>query len=68
MAAIQKVALKEPEHQRQNITEYVEWQVNKGADTNYKVLHLEVMKSEIVFGTEHIAWDVHTAYSGEVEH
>lgn len=64
MAAIQKVALKEPEHQRQNIAEYVEWQVNKGADTEYKVIHLEMMKSEVVFGSEHIAWDVHTDEPG----
>lgn len=64
IAAIQKVALKEPDHQRDEITAYVEWQLNKGADTQYKVAHLERMKSEVVFGTEHVAWDVHTDEPG----
>lgn len=64
IAAIQKVALKEPDHQRDEITTYVEWQLNKGADTQYKVVHLDRMKSEVVFGTEHVAWDVHTDEPG----
>lgn len=64
MAAIQYVALKEPDHQRQEIAEYVEWQVNKGAETDCKVVHLERVKSEVVFGTEHVAWDVHTDEPG----
>lgn len=64
IAAIQRVALKEPDHQRDEITDYVEWQLNKGADTQYKVVHLERIKSEVVFGTEHVAWDVHTDEPG----
>lgn len=64
IAAIQHVALKEPDHQRQEIADYVEWQVNKGAETAYKVVHLERIKSEVVFGTEHVAWDVHTDEPG----
>lgn len=64
IAAIQHVALKEPDHQRQEIADYVEWQVNKGAKTTYKVVHLERIKSEVVFGTEHVAWDVHTDEPG----
>jgi hypothetical protein len=64
LAAIQKVALKEPDHQRGEITEYVEWQLNKGSDTDRKVVHLELMKTETVFGTEHVAWDVHTDEPG----
>ena len=64
IAAIQKVALKEPDHQRGEITDYVEWQLNKGAATQYKVVHLERMKSEVVFGTEYVAWDVHTDEPG----
>lgn len=60
IAAIQKIALKDPDHQRQEIVEYVEWQVNKVDETQYKVVHLERIKSEFVFGTEHVAWDVHT--------
>ncbi len=64
IAAIQQIALKEPDHQRQEIADYVEWQVNKGAETQHKVLHLERIKSEVVFGTEHVAWDVHTDEPG----
>lgn len=64
MAAVQQVALKDPDHQREEVSQYVEWQVNKGADTNYKVVHLERIKSEVVFGTEHVAWDVHTDEPG----
>ncbi len=64
LAAIQKGAIQEPEHQRDQIAEYVEWQVNKGTDNNHKVVHLERMKSETVFGTEHVVWDVHTNEPG----
>lgn len=64
MDAVQQVALKDPEHQRTAISDYVEWQVNKGADTDYKVVHLERIKSETVLGTEHVAWDVHTDEPG----
>lgn len=64
MAAVQRLALKEPEHERTYISEYVEWQVNKGAHTDYKVVHLERIKTEIVFGSEHEAWDVHTNEPG----
>lgn len=58
--AIRSVTLPEPDHQRQEIVEYVEWQINKGADSDNKVVHLERIKSEVVMGTEHVAWDVHT--------
>jgi hypothetical protein len=64
MAAVQQLALKDPEHQRVEISEYVEWQVNKGAQTSYKVVHLERIKSEAVLGREHVAWDVHTNEPG----
>lgn len=64
VTAIQDLTIKEPDHQRQEISEYVEWQVNKGANTSYQVTHLERMKSEVVFGTEHVAWDVHTNEPG----
>lgn len=62
--AIQKLTIKEPDHQRQEIIEYLEWQVNKGAETSYQVTHLERIKSEIVFGNEYVAWDVHTDEPG----
>lgn len=64
IAAIQQIALKEPDHQRKEIAEYVEWQVNKGREVPHKVVHLERIKSEVVFGTEHVAWDVHTDEPG----
>ncbi len=64
VAAIQHVTLKDPDHQRDQISEYLEWQVNKGANTEYKVTHLERMKSEVVFGEEYVAWDVHTDEPG----
>ena len=63
MAAIQTGALMdEREHELKRIREYVEWQVNKGRPRNKKkakVVHLELMKSEVVFGSRHDAWDVH---------
>lgn len=64
MAAVRRLALKEPDHQREAISEYVEWQVNKGAETDYKVIHLERIKAEVVLGTEYVAWDVHTDEPG----
>lgn len=64
MAAVQRLALKEPDHERQHISEYVEWQINKGADTDYEVIHLERIKTEVVYGSEHEAWDVHTDEPG----
>lgn len=57
IAAVKKGALQEPEHQSRVIAEYVEWQLNKGKDTGQKVVHLEKMKSEVVFGREHVCWD-----------
>jgi hypothetical protein len=64
LSAIQKSTLLAPEHQRKEIAEYVEWQVNKGTINHHKVTHLEKMKSETVFGTEHTVWDVHTDEPG----
>ena len=64
IAAVQHVALQEPDHKRQEIADYVEWQINKADETDHKVIHLERIKSEVVFGTEHVAWDVHTNEPG----
>lgn len=64
MEAVRQVALSAPDHRKQEITRYVEWQVNKGADTDYKVVHLESVKTEVVFGEEHVVWDVHTDEPG----
>lgn len=64
LAAIQKGVLAEPDHQSKEIVEYVQWQLNKGSDKENKVTHLEKIKSEVVFGTEHVVWDVHTDEPG----
>lgn len=58
--AIKHVAFQEPNHERDRIAEYVEWQSNKGDGKPVKVVYLERIKSEVVHGTEHVAWDVHT--------
>ncbi len=53
-----------PSHQKKEIADYVEWQSNKAEGPPVKVLHLEIMKTESVFGREHVAWDVHTDEPG----
>jgi hypothetical protein len=63
-SAIQKSTVQDPEHQRKAITEYVESQTNKGAGTHHKVVHLEKLRTETVFGTEYVVWDVHTDEPG----
>lgn len=62
--AIKKGALSDPEHQKKEIIEYVEWQLNKASESMKSVVHLEKMKSEVVFGEEHVVWDVHTDEPG----
>ena len=64
LEAIKQGVISDPEHQAKEITEYVEWQLNKGTDTEQKVTHLEKIKSEVVFGEEHVVWDVHTSEPG----
>lgn len=60
--AIKQVAIEKPNHRHKEISEYVEWQCNKGRGRKkkIKVRHLEKIKAEVVFGREHIVWDVHT--------
>lgn len=58
--AMTHVAFQEPDHERDEVAEYVEWQSNKGEGKDVKVTYLERIKSEVVHGTEHVAWDVHT--------
>ncbi|MEO8023898.1 hypothetical protein [Polaromonas sp.] len=58
--AMKHVAFQEADHERDDIVEYVEWQSNKSKDSAVEVTYLERVKSETVFGTEHVAWDVHT--------
>jgi hypothetical protein len=58
--AMKHVAFQEPDHERDEIAEYVERQSNPSGETSVEVTYLERVKSEIVFGTAHVAWDVHT--------
>ncbi|WP_020181836.1 hypothetical protein [Methylotenera sp. 1P/1] len=59
--ALKKVVLNAPEHEQTKIVDYVEWQSNKGRKKNkVKVVHLERLTSEVVFGKKHDVWDVHT--------
>jgi hypothetical protein len=58
--AMTHVAFQEPDHQRDEIADYVEWQSNKKGQLAVAVTYLERVKTEVVFGTEHVAWDVHT--------
>lgn len=58
--AMTHVAFQEPDHERDEIAEYVEWQSNKAGKNRVDVTYLERIKFEVIFGTEHVAWDVHT--------
>jgi len=53
---LHKLLFRHSEHEAQEIREYVEWQAH-GAQ---KVLHVEKVASERVFGREYDVWDVHT--------
>lgn len=53
---LHKLLFRHSEHEAQKIKEYVEWQAH-GAE---KVLHVEKVASERVFGREYDVWDVHT--------
>lgn len=61
---VQGVTVKDPDHRRREIVEYVEWRLNNGRESDFRVVHLERIKAEVVFGTEHVAWDVHTNEPG----
>jgi predicted Zn-ribbon and HTH transcriptional regulator len=53
---LHKLLFRHSEHEAQEIKEYVEWQTH-GAE---KVLHVEKVASERIFGREYDVWDVHT--------
>jgi predicted Zn-ribbon and HTH transcriptional regulator len=53
---LHKLLFRHSEHEAQEIREYVEWQAH-GAE---KVLHVEKVASERVFGRAYDVWDVHT--------
>jgi hypothetical protein len=57
--AMAHVAYQEHDHHRDEVVDYVEWQSNKKGG-EIKVTYLERIKSEVVMGTEHVVWDVHT--------
>lgn len=64
LGAIQQGTRHAPDHQKKEIAEYVEWQSNKGTNAPINVVHLEIVKSEVIFGKELVAWDVHTDEPG----
>lgn len=64
LRAIQQGVLPAPDHQSKEIIEYVEGQLNKGTRKRAKVTHLEKIKTEVVSGIDHVAWDVHTDKQG----
>lgn len=53
---LHKLLFRYSEHEAQAIREYVEWQTHG----DEKVLHVEKVASERVFGREYDVWDVHT--------
>jgi len=53
---LHKLMFRHSKQEAQEISEYVEWQAH-GAE---KVLHVEKVASERVFGREYDVWDVHT--------
>jgi predicted Zn-ribbon and HTH transcriptional regulator len=55
-AELHKLLFKHSEREAQGIKDYVEWQ----AHGEEKVLHVEKVASERIFGREHGVWDVHT--------
>ncbi|ALL71683.1 hypothetical protein K788_0007328 (plasmid) [Paraburkholderia caribensis MBA4] len=60
IGSVRKVVLERNERDEQEVIEYFEWQSNKTDDHEpIRVLHLEKMKTEVVFGRKHVAWDVH---------
>jgi hypothetical protein len=60
---LRQVVLGRSEREEQEIIDYFEWQSNKGTEEHERitVLHLEKMKSEVVFGRKYVVWDVHAS-------
>lgn len=58
--AVRAVLLDRSERKEKELTDYVEWQLSKGAEIPVKVRHLEKLKAERVFSREYELWDVHT--------
>jgi hypothetical protein len=58
--ALRSALLDRSEPEEQEIIEYAEWQLSKGAKRPARVRHLEKLKSERVFGRQYDLWDVHT--------
>lgn len=56
------LVLERSEREEAEIVEYFEWQSNKGREDGASaitVLHLEKMRTEVVFGQKYVVWDVH---------
>ena len=53
---LHKLLFRHSEAEAQEIKDYVEWQAHR----KEKVLHVEKVASERVFGRQHDVWDVHT--------
>lgn len=66
ISAIKKAVIAAPDHQARDVIRYAEIQLNKGRGKKKKqrVTHLEKIKTEYVYGTEYVAWDVHTDTAG----
>ncbi|MGG7604138.1 hypothetical protein [Massilia sp. BKSP1R2A-1] len=60
---LRQVVLGRSEREEREIIDYFEWQVNKGIEggEQVQVLHLERMKTEVVFGRKYVAWDIHAS-------
>lgn len=54
--SLHKLLFRHSEQEAQEIKDYVEWQ----AGGEEKVLHVEKVANERIFGREHDVWDVHT--------
>lgn len=60
LQSLRKSLVERSEREEADIVSYTEWQLSKGADTPAQVQHLELVKSEHVWGREYKVWDVHT--------
>ncbi|CAB3797432.1 hypothetical protein [Pararobbsia alpina] len=60
---LRDTVLERSEREEEEIISYFEWQANKGREDGdlVTVRHLEMMKTEVVFGTTYSAWDVHAS-------
>lgn len=61
---LRNLVFKQSEHEVREITDYVEWQCNKGDNDEEEIVqHAEKLVSERVIGRKYDVWDVHTNLS-----